>query len=303
MIKNGHIILSQSITKEAGLFVIDDQVEEVEWCPKRLYHKYIAEDYPRDPTHAMLEGLYGETLLLGSAAHGERQDDLPRKNDGSKRVSQIRIEKQMDRLYGFMYAHGVKLHEHNKQVRLIAKYRPHVWLTGEFDIFPTYIKGQPSIVDVKTTKDVFSDFFSIADRWVRTSCNHCWGNYDRIAKNQPLFYHHIARNFSELTLEQMIRFNEPQKAKYEWLYNQNEDFSDTNFYYFVAGIGKPEIDDQLRMYEYQYNNQREVLLDTLIQAAVGRIKEGLSTDFAAKPNKDICKSCALKNTCKDAVIE
>ena len=302
MIKNNNLILSQSETKELGVFVIDDQVEEIDYCPKRYYHKYIAEDYPREPSRAMLEGLYGETLLLGSSAKGEKIEDLPRKNDGTKRVSQIRIERQMDRLYGYMYAHGIRINPSNTQVRLIAQYRPHIWLKGEFDLFPVLVNNILSIVDVKTTKDIYSDFFSIADKWVRTACNHCWGDYAKIVKNQPLFYHFIARRYKDQPLDFLQRFNPEQSDKLEWLYNTPIDEEEINFWFFVAGIGKADMDGQLAKYEYQWNAQREVLLEALVQESVRRVKDAMNSEFEARPSESLCRSCALKDICKDAKI-
>lgn len=298
MIKNNNLILSQSETKELGVLVIDDQVEEIDFCPKRYYHKYIAEDYPRSPTQAMLEGLYAETLLLGSSARGEKVEDLPRKNDGKKRVTQLRIERQMDRLYGYMYAHGVRIKPHNTQIRLIAQYKPHVWIRGEFDLFPTLVDNQLSIVDVKTTKDIYSDFFSIADKWVRTASNHCWGDYDKIVKNQPLFYHYIARNFQDAGMDFLSRFNPDQTEQMEGLLNHN--FTEVDFWFFVAGTGTPNIDEQLGMYEYRYNKEREVLLEALMEEAIRRVKHAMNNDFKASPSESLCRSCALKDLCPDA---
>jgi len=298
MLKNKHLILSQSETKELGVYVIDDQVEEIDFCPKRYYHKYIAEDYPRSPTPSMLKGLYFETLLLGSSAHGEKTTDLPRKKNGDKTAVQERIERQVHRLYGYMYAHGVRIRKNNVQLKLIAEYKPHVWLRGEFDIFPAIVDDKISIVDVKSTKDVYSTFFSIEEKWVRGSSNSCWGDFKRIVKNQPLFYHYIIRNFNKLPLSVLKRFNPEQYERYEGLYDQTYD--DVTFNFFVAGIGKEDIDDQLVRHEYEFNQARVILLDALIDAAIRRVKDAVNTQFEARPSNALCASCALKDLCTKA---
>lgn len=302
MIKNGNLILSQSMTKELGLFVIDDQVEEVAYCPKRFYAKYVEENYPDTCSTPMLQGKFAESILLGSGANGEVVDDLPRKRNGEKTVGQERIEKQMERLYGFMYAHGVRIKPFNTQVRLIAQYSKHVWLRGEFDIFPTLVDGRLSIVDVKTTKDVYSDFFSINDKYVRSSSTHCWGDYAKIAKNQPLFYHHIARNFTKIGLDGMIRFHKEHRDKYEALFAMGDAYDDVGFYFMVAGVGVPNLDDQLVMHEYEYTSSREILLEALISAATRRIRESIRNQFEPIPTESLCRSCALKDICSQAKI-
>lgn len=296
MIKNNHLILSQSETKELGLYVIDDQVEEIEWCPKRYYHKYIAEDYPQTPSESMLNGLYAETLLLGSSAHGEKVDEIPKKKNGESTTQEIRIKRQMDRMYGYLFAHGVTFNKNNTQVPLIAPYKQNVWLRGEFDIFPTTVNGQTSIVDIKTTKDIYSDFFSIADKWIRRSANSCWGSYNQIVKNQPLFYHWIARHFHETDEDMLKRFAPDHADKIDSLLTMN--FKDVNFWFFVAGIGKASIEGQLAKYEYEWTEMRRVLLDALVQNSITRVKEGIKTNFEARPNENICNGCALKDVCK-----
>lgn len=301
MIKNGNIVISQSMTKELGLYVIDDQVEEVSYCPWRLYRKYVADDYPNVCSTPMLQGKFAETLLLGSGARGEITSDLPRLRNGAKSVGQTRIEKQMDRLYGFMYANGIRLNEFNSQVRLIAKYSDNVWLRGEFDVFPAIVNGKYSIVDVKTTKDINSDFFSIKEQYIRSSANHCWGSYDQIAKNQPLFYHLLARNFHLTGLGGLVRYQPQDKSIYERLFAMSEDFSDVNFWFFVAGVGTANIDDQLAKYEYQFSAQREILLEALVSSALRRIKESIKSNFEPVPSEYLCKSCALKTECKSYV--
>ncbi len=297
MIVKGDLYLSQSMTKELGIFVIDDLVEEVDYCPKRFASKYIHKDYPDEPSLNMLQGSYAEGLILGSSARGQIVNDLPRKKNGDKTVAHKRIDIQANRLYGYMYARGVRLNEFNTQVRLTARYSKHIWLTGELDVFPVLVDGDMSIVDVKTTKNIYSNFFSINEKWIRSSCHHCWGDFSKIAKNQPLFYHFLARNFKKTGLDELIRLNPSQADKYRYLFSVQSDFN-VRFHYMVAGIGTPDIDSQLTSYEYNYVPQ---LLDLVIFSASNKIRESLRDNFKAKPSEALCKSCALKDLCKDSV--
>ena len=301
MIRNGHIIISQSMSKELGVLVIDDQVEHVDTCYKRFAEKYFYDRYEYTPSLPMLKGLYAETKLLGSCARGESVDDLPRKSNGEKTASQVRIDKQVERMHGFMASYGVKLTKLNTQVRLLAPYAPKIWLRGEFDVFPARVGGRLSIVDFKTTKDVNNSFFSIAPKYVSFAPHGCWGNYDKLAKNQPLFYHHIARYFHLSGLDMLKRFNPNGADQYDMLFKHNLDFSDVDFFFFVAGIDKSDIEGQLKLFEYSYTPHRQILLRTLVDATVARIIDAVKHDFPANPKPHLCASCALKEVCSSCI--
>lgn len=302
MIHNGNLIISQSMSKELGILVIDDQVEHVGYCPKRFASKFFYEDYPWSPGEAMVDGLYAETRLLGSSARGQAVHTLPTLQNGDQPVRQERIDIQMHRMDGFMRAHGIDFNEFTTQVRLLAKYKPKVWLRGEMDIFPAEVNGNTSIVDLKTTKDIHNDFFSIAEEYVHFAGSACWGSFPQIVKNQPLFYHFLARQFYETGPDILKRFNPEASDQYDYLFSLGQDYSDINFWFFVAGIGKPDYKDQLAAYEYQWTQARSILLDYVIEASVDRIKEGLYSNFKPKPSPYVCRDCALKTVC-DAFVD
>ena len=298
MIKNGNIILSQSITKDLGLYVIDDQLEKVDSCYKKVYHKHIAEDYPHSQTESMEGGVVFETLVLGGGAKGQSQTELSLKNNGGKRVLQERIEIQAQRMIGYMYAKCVDFDMLNAQVPLISKYKPHVWLRGEMDIFPTRVDGNLAIIDLKSTKDIYSDFFTITPPRVYSCVNSCWGDADKVAKNQPLFYHYIARNFESTGLDTHVRFNPQSEAKYRHIFNQNNDYSDIEFWYFVAGIGVPKLERQLKTHQYNMDSRRWKVFENLVDTSVAEIREAINSNFKPNRKEHLCKSCAMKDVCK-----
>lgn len=297
MIKNNNIILSQSITKELGLYVISDQLESFEYCPKGLYHKYISEDYPDVVSESMMDGRYGETLLLGSCARGDSCEGLNKTKTGKTPIRESRLDIQANRLYGYMYARGVRINKNNVQVPLIAKYDNNIWLRGELDIFPVNVDDKISVVDVKFTKDVNNSFFSIAKKHVRTASMGCWGHFDGIAKNQPLFYHYLVRNFKNSGIEIHKRYNEAKSDIYDYIFSLDYDYSDANFHFFVAGTKSADFDSQLADFEYPFTPMRKHLLDALITESIVRIKEGLASNFKANPQEELCKSCKLKDKC------
>jgi hypothetical protein len=297
MIKNGNVVLSQSITKELGLYVIDDQIEELEWCPKKLYHKFIANDYPDYKTDSMDAGIVAETLLLGGGAKGQSKESISTKKNGEKRVLQTRLEIQANRMYGYMFANGVRINKFNTQVPLIAKYSDNIWLRGEMDIFPVTVDGNISIVDFKSTKDIYSDFFTIVPPRVYACVNSCWGTPNKIAKNQPLFYHFLARNFESTGLDNLIKFSPENEEKYRNLFSLGYDYSECDFWYFIAGVGVKDLEGQLTKYQYSMNSHRGVLLDALVEVSISKIRHAIKTGFLPNKNEVLCKSCKMAKDC------
>ena len=297
MIKNDNIVISQSITKDLGLFVVDDQVYEMDFCPHKVYRKHILNDYPESSSEPMMYGKYGETHLLGGSAKGSSQWALPEKKRGGRSVKQDRIDIMIQRLYGYMQALGIEWSELNTQVPLIAKYSDHVWIRGEMDIFPVKVNGQVSIVDTKFTKSIDNIFSSIKEDNIRHSTVSCWGAFEDIQKNQPLMYHFLARNFQKTGLDNLIRYNPEKADTYSMLFNQNIDYSDTNFYFLVAGYDVPDISKQLNHYAYEWTTARSRLLDHLMETSIRKIQEGIAQEWNTNPKSHLCRGCALRDTC------
>jgi hypothetical protein len=303
MIKNNNLILSQSVTKDLGLYVIDDQLEQVDWCAKKVYHKHVANDYPDTRSSAMEDGLVFETLLLGGGARGQSQSEISLKKNGGRRVLQDRIEIQAHRMYGYMYAKGVEIDQFKTQVPLIAKYANGIWIRGELDLFPVKVNGELAIIDAKSTKDVRSDFFTITMPRMVGCSNSSWGNLDddgtpkTIAKNQPLFYHFLARNFEKTGLDGHIKYKPENADMYSKLFSLNYDYSDISFYWFVAGLC-PDLNHQIKDFKYDMTPMRWALLDNLVNTAVNNIRGAIQNNFKPNPKESLCKSCALKDTCE-----
>lgn len=302
MIKNNQITISQSITKSLGVYVIDEQVESVQFCPKKIWHMYFECDYPNEMKRIFFDGLYFETKLIGGSSRGEKTDTYPRKKNNNKYVSQVRLDRQVDRMHGYMVSKGIKWGVHNTQTPLIAKYRENVWLRGEMDIFPTLIDERVSIIDIKTTTDVNNDFFSFRDDKIGYSSASCWGKKNCIAKNQPLFYHFLARNFKKLPLSHMIKFRPDKEEMLHWLYSQEYNMEECSFWFFVAGYGKPQIDGQITTLQYDMSPARVDLLECLVETSIERVRECVRTDFKAAPEEHLCRSCNMKDKCFDCAI-
>jgi hypothetical protein len=289
------------MTKELGLFVIDDQLITVDWCPKRFYHKYIADDYPyTESTGApspMEIGLYGESHLLGGSARGMTTTDLRLKKNGTKYIDHDRVDIQLQRMYGYMYAMGARWGVHNVQVPLIAKYRDNVWIRGEYDVFPTMFNGELSIIDTKFTKDVENIFSSTSEKNIRHATISCWGDYDNLQKNQALFYHFIARNFKAVGVENMIKYKPDKAAIYQYLFSQKHDYENINFIFMVAGYGVRDLTHQLKHFEYRMDRRRHILFEYLVDMSIERVNDGMKNKFEANKKTHLCKKCEMRNVC------
>lgn len=302
LLPNGE--LSQSMTKELGLFVIDDTIVTTMFCPKRFYYKYMTKEYKETTSLAMKHGLYFETRILGKGAKGNNMSSLKLNKNGTKKAANKRIDRQADRLYGYMYAHGVRLNKYNRQVLLFAEHDAGVILRGEMDIFPVHINGKPVIIDIKSTGSIHNTFFSRKEDWIRMTSSSCWGDFPSIAKNQPLIYHYIARNFLSFGLEQTIDLVPERESQYNLLFEECDliELDDTGFIFMVAGIGKKDISDQLVHYSYPYNRESEMLLDELVSESILRAEEAALSGYEPRGCKVLCRSCPMKDICSGAVL-
>ena len=289
------------MTKDLGLFVIDDQLYQMEWCPYRFARKHVENDYPwTEPSGAptpMEIGLYGEGLTLGSSAKGQHMTELRRQKNGTKYVAHKRVDVMAQRLYGYLYGLGARWGTYNTQIPLIAKYRDKVWVRGEYDIFPTQFNGDLAIIDTKFTKDVQNIYSSISEKNIRHATIACWGDYDNVQKNQPLIYHYIARNFKAVGVENMCKYKPDKAHIYQELFSQKHDYDKTVFYFVVAGYGVKDLDHQLDHFKYEWNRKREVLFEYLIDAAVRRIDDGIKDNFKPNKKKQLCNKCELREVC------
>lgn len=290
------------MSKELGVFVVDERLVLVPFCPYRYYRKFVTNDYPWSPTEPMQNGLYFETRLIGGSAKGQALTTLKRKRNGEMTAVNKRIHTMVDRMGVYMAMNNVSFGPENTQSRLWAKHKYGVLLRGEMDIFPTTVNNHPAIVDIKTTVNVTNSFVSMKN--IRLSSNFCYGNDKYLSKNQPLFYHFIARNYPDVGIDFHKMKNPDSSDQYDFLFSDkahrwsNDDLS---FYLFIAGIGTPKLDNQLKTIEYQWSTKRESLLDEVVEASMTRNDTAMIQSFKPSGHETLCGSCAFKDVCKSSV--
>ena len=132
--------------------------ENAATCPKRWKAQWLDRLFKPEPTDTMLGGLYFESLVLGQTAGDDTLDGshFKRNRDGSKKVDQVRIEKQAGKVKAMLFDkdHDSYLGFDVKQVQVVLEGGTATHpLKGVLDIIAEK-EGKPAIVDLKLTKSI-----------------------------------------------------------------------------------------------------------------------------------------------------
>lgn len=178
---NIYVHMTQSLLKQ---FI--SKGEEVVYCPFKVKRESIDGDY-REPTDAMKNGIFFETLCLGSGAKGSAITDLPRLRNGKKSSAQKRIESQVIEFNRDVKEYKMEINNYTTQRtfckvwRGLEKFNVVVIFTGDLDILsPFTYKGinyPLANIDLKLTQDLTSTFGPFA-----------WGNVETMDHAQAYSY-------------------------------------------------------------------------------------------------------------------
>ena len=276
-------VISQSLIKEL-LY----KGTERDYCPQRFYHLYIKKDVQRTPSQSMLDGRYGETMLLGSCSRGESLFDLPRNTkNGEKKIDQQRIDIQIDRAKLTMFKHGINIHpDLNCQIKL-RKIINGVLCEGELDIAPVFMINIDSvnpdkiviaIVDVKFTANVDSTF--------GVNGTPGWGDYVNMDHEQPKMYHELVRDIDwnlndHLTNEQIELLSSIQGKE-------------IMFFYWVFDYKVPVDKLQDKFFGYSYDATKRAELYEDIRKVVGIIEfHNANDDWDRCVQNNECSKCPV----------
>jgi hypothetical protein len=160
--------------------------EELAYCPFKVKKESIDGDY-RKPTDAMKNGIFFETLCIGSGAKGDAIKDLPRLLNGKKSSAQKRIESQVIEFNKDVKEYKMEINSYTTQQsfvkvwRGLEKFNVIVIFTGDLDILsPFSYKGADyplSNIDLKLTGDLTSTFGPFS-----------WGNVETMDHSQAYAY-------------------------------------------------------------------------------------------------------------------
>ncbi|MBN2617239.1 MAG: hypothetical protein JXR64_02880 [Spirochaetales bacterium] len=136
---------------------------EVVYCPFKIKKEVIDNDYEYS-TEPMNNGVFFETLCIGSGAKGNSITDLPRLRTGKKSIKQKRIESQVIEFNKDVKFYGIEINNYTTQKtfckvwRGLEKYNIIVIFTGDIDILsPINYKGihyPLATIDLKLSQDL-----------------------------------------------------------------------------------------------------------------------------------------------------
>jgi len=274
--------------------------EKTPICPKHIYFTDILKTH-KYRTESMYKGSFFETLCIGRGAGGRIIDDLPRKRlkkeqeienikrekqgfpplKGDKTIDQIRIEQQAARFKVLSAKYQVTVLNENTQVKIIVPWHknPEIYLSMEFDIFPTAIISNDgfrmAIIDLKLTGDIHTTFGE-----------YCWGAPEYLDVIQAIMYHYGARqvvNYVELNPHMTELLTKPAVS----LIKKN----DLDFYYWVFNYKKAKLEDKL--IKVSWDSTRENELHEAIRKTVALIEYYENLEWPAEPNFKLCKECTI----------
>ncbi len=161
-----YIHMTQSLLKK---FI--SKGEETAHCDFQIKRESIDGDY-RSTTEAMTNGVFFETLCLGSGAKGNSVTDLPRLKTGNKSLTQKRIESQAIEFTKDVAELRLEINSYTTQQtfvkvwRGLEKFGVIVIFTGDLDILsPITYKGVEyplANIDLKLSGDLTSTWGAFA---------------------------------------------------------------------------------------------------------------------------------------------
>jgi hypothetical protein len=158
--KKQYIVLSQSLMKK---FIKRGNI--IDFCPWKVFEESINKKY-REPTEAMLKGLFFETKVLGGSAKGAAVHSLRKQKSGKKYIYQIRIESQVLEARKDIKRLGISVNKITTQQRFAKiwhgfdEFDVTVIITGELDVLSHMNKENGkrvlTTIDHKLTADLTS---------------------------------------------------------------------------------------------------------------------------------------------------
>lgn len=325
-----NIIISQSLTKALGFYVIEDQIWDVAICPRAVYEISIMNRYKKESIR-MSYGDYLETGCIGSGHKGDKIIDLPRKKltekqkaenivreskgepliVGDKLIAQERLDRQIERFSLLCAQKQINVIPGlNTQIPLISHYKDNIYVSGVTDIFPTSIiirdadgddRLALAVIDLKGTADVNSEYFNKDE--IVTSLS-CWGKPEFLAKNQSLIYNYLVRHIDLNLIKEMI------PDDYERINNVVTDRvlniiknHGIVFYFMALGYEKDITltDPQFKFVQMQWNKEREEMFCNLIDKAVQAYMSYEIHGWKPCPSNKMCSKCPVLDCDKKSI--
>ena len=284
---------------------------ELEYCPKLIYHTEMIQDIPRHVSEEMNHGRFFETLCLGSSINGEQLLDLPRKkltqlqtaqnekairegktppNVAKKKVGQERLEQQALIFKQLCVKYQINVvPDINTQIPIKIKWAldSKIMLSMTLDIFPTSVMGSTGLylatIDLKCTGNIHNTFG-----------NYCYGDADNLDKLQGWMYHYGVRNIDfDLNphLEDIVTPKAMEIIK----------CNEIKFLLWVFDYGKDELENKFIQIKWDENAKNELFES--IRKTISIIENHEAKGWPTKPEYSFCIKCPIKDCVDRTVVE
>jgi len=244
--------ISQSLIKA---FAQDD------YCPMKLKKIFIDKTHNLVVSESMQRGLYFETLCLGSGVHGKKVNDLPRKKNGDKKVSQERIDLQVHEFRSVLSNHKMKVLDND--IYIEKEHEKGIILNGTIDFTSPIWDDtdgpiEKALVDLKLTMNIYSQFGP-----------YCWHFPHNMDHTQAYMYMHL------------------------WEQVHGEKLP---FYYLVFDY-KPV--PEYKIIKKLFGKMEEFELKESIRKTVEKIYFHEGRGYFTNPSHMNCRNCPLQTQCTD----
>lgn len=231
-------------------------------CPRRAKAVYL-DGLTSEPSMAMLQGNFLETLLWGADGNGNVVQ-LPRKGGMQKREVQVRIEKNAWLLKN-RWAPAMRMDFQAVHPQIVLGLGERYHFRARIDMYTSMLDGDtfhPKVIcDLKLTADVNNTFGPF-----------CWGAPERMDDTQPVAY--------------------------SWAYRVANGES-IPFYYLVLSHGR--VDEHLCV-RVQVDAAKERIFLSSLQRTVERIERyDTKGEWPLVPSSSNCRGCPLRTTCIGAL--
>ena len=201
-------------------------------CLEEFKGRWVTKTLPFPSNEKMDYGSYFEYLCIGAnSGYDDPVTDLPRKNNGEKRVAQIRIEEQVNKFNALFSPDNIDycwLKIKNIQMRLAYENQTGILDIAAEDIFD----NKPHIVDLKLTSDVDAThhpaMFGHNEHIDITQATHYAWLWEKIHGVRPIFSYFVfdykpeskfKRIDVEVSDEDINELNERKRKVFDFVYN------------------------------------------------------------------------------------
>lgn len=274
-----------------------DNGDIIPHCPRQIYWTVINKKFN---VHKKVFdiGNYFETKAIGSGRSGSKLESLRHHTvSGRKPIVQTRLDKQVMTFKKKAEELKVQYRLSNIQVPYYFRWpeNPNIIISTHPDIFLTPIVSKVfggtviSTIDLKTTGSLESDYGS-----------HQWAEPEKRDLLQGILYGYGISKCLDFDLNDKLN---PTNNLRELFNNKTMEYLKSDayiFYYWIFSYNEP-LDNKL--VPVIINKEKINFMNESIRKTIKIYRDMHRLGYPTNPDYDLCKTCPIKNMCKDAINE